>query len=210
MATSRLDEVLRLCAEEFRASGYLVPAKGRIFRELAADHLLWVGLPNFGAGSVVELRPNVGVHHVGVMKLFASLRERSYTKGRFATYAVSLESLRSTCARFVFDGRDNPREAERMVQMISAFAVPWADSVSELDHLIELMRTRQDGLGGVPEQIAIALLLAERAGELVAYLDERQKAYDCDPANPEIAKRWMEFSSKLRSLVESSGQGAVP
>lgn len=199
MSRSRLAEVLDCCGEFFRASGYSVPAKGRIFREVGGDCLLWVGLPNFGRGGVVELRPNVGVHHIGVMKAFCDLRGENYKKGQFATYAVSLESLGGAAARFTFNGANDQPEAKRLVETVSTLSVPWVEQIADLNQLVQLMKHRQEGLGGIPEQIAVALLIDGRTKELVAYLEDRQAVYDRDSINPEVATRWREFSNKLRA-----------
>lgn len=198
MSRSRLARVLECCRSVFRNSGYSVPAKSRIFREVHGDYLLWVGLPNFGQGGIVEIRPNVGVHHVGVMKTFCDIRGENYKKGQFATYAISLESLEGVLARFTFDGTDDQLEAQRLVQMVSISAVPWIEQIVDLDQLVQLMKQRQESLGGIPEQIAAALLMAGRADELLAYLEDRQLVYDRDFINPEVANKWRKFSTEVR------------
>ena len=197
MHRHEINQILDACAHYFRADGFEVPARGRIYRPLGHHVLGWVGLASTSDRDALEVWPNVGVHEVCVMKMVSALQGRKYVKGDVATYAVSLGEVvpKSTPFKF-FGGEDHAAQAMRLVETVVVHGLPWMEKAGSLD-LIQLLKQREKVLGGVPERIAVALYLHHRMSEVLDYLKDRQDRYDKDAANPEVAESWKRFSDAL-------------
>jgi hypothetical protein len=204
------NQVLDCCKDHFVANGFVVPARRRVYADVAPGVLGWVGLSVSHSGDELEIFPNVGVHHTALMKIVSGLSRRKYVRGDVATYAMPLVDVMRVDTVFRFStSKSSDSEVRRLVGSIVNYGLPWMRRICTLDALLPLLRERESMLGGVPERVAVALALLGRNDDLAAYLQDRQSVYDRDSANPNVAAAWRTFADGLSALDIGSYQASA-
>jgi hypothetical protein len=160
----------------------------------------------------VRIDPFVGLHCVPVMRLFYELDfyrkpRPKYLLGRTATIAVHLGAFAPEMNAFIFK-KDEPltSEANRLAEAVVQHGLPWMRAHASLDALLGPLREREAMLNGVPERIAIVLLLLGRFEELTAYLDRKQDEF-AQHFGVQVQGAWRQFAAALSDRLPEGAQG---
>lgn len=164
--------VKQKCYAKLAIAGFIRYRKDEVDFPLDNVFHTWAGLSTGLYDECVRVNPMVGLHVVPIMKLFAKILGRKYSRSD-VTYSIPMGELVPRTRGFAFTLTTNvEEEAARLAQLYIDVGVPYARTIASYDVLLPLLESQVSLLGGYPEKVACCLFLMGRYGKAREFVEE--------------------------------------